>query len=114
MNVVVPTCMRVCVFARARTRTGICETVTVHAYGICSDFQHKICILFAPQQLTASLPAESPELQFGLSIYRNGTVKMHQQFVVRHITVDIAGVVAGMEDLVVGKQAHVIIRWVGH
>ena len=38
---------------------------------------------------------------------------MDQQFIVRDIKVDIAGVVAGMEDLVVGKHAHVIIRWVG-
>ena len=33
MFVVVPTC----VYVFARARTGICETVTVHAYGICSD-----------------------------------------------------------------------------
>ena len=86
----------------------------MHAYDICSDFPRKVCTFFAPQQLTASLPAESPELQFGLSIYRDGIVKMDQQFVVRHITVDIAGIVAGMEDLIVGKHAHVIVRWVVH
>ena len=72
-----------------------------------------MCMLCVPKQLTASLPEDSPELQFGLSIYRNSIVKMDQQFIVRDIKVDIAGVVAGMEDLVVGKHAHVIIRWVG-
>ena len=49
-----------------------------------------------------------------MNIYRGGVFKMDQQLIMRDITIDIEGIVAGMEHLVVGKHAHVIIRWVDH
>ena len=63
------------------------------------------------QELTAELPYDSPELQFGLTVYPDGVLKMQKLLYVNNITLQVSGVVSGMEDLVIGRNGKAIIRY---
>lgn len=62
------------------------------------------------QELTADLPEDSPELQYGLIIYPDGQMQTARNFVVNNITVELEGILTGVENLRIGPGGHVIIK----
>lgn len=62
------------------------------------------------QELTADLPADSPELQFGLIIYTGGLMGTAQTFVVNDITLELEGTVSGMENLIIGPGGKFLLK----
>ena len=71
-------------------------------------------IIFLPsgpsQEFTASLPSESPELQFGMYVYNGGVLKADQTLTVSGITIENEGTLSGVEHLVIGPQGVIILR----
>ena len=62
------------------------------------------------QFLNIELPDESPELQFGLKLYPNSTAEVEKLLYVHSITVEMEGLVAGVENLVIGSGGTVILK----
>ena len=58
------------------------------------------------------LPYDSPELQFGLHIYHGGTLNIERLLYVNNITIQIEGTLLGVDNLVIGNNGTLIIRYV--
>ena len=68
--------------------------------------------IFSFQNLGIGLPADSPELQFPLHIYPDGNVEMQRSLYVNNITLELAGIISGVDDLIIGSNGIAIIRLV--
>lgn len=64
------------------------------------------------QEFAASLPDDSPELQFGMFVYENGVMKAEQTLTVTGITIENEGSLKGVENLVIGPNGKIILRYV--
>ncbi|WAR26294.1 hypothetical protein MAR_011998 [Mya arenaria] len=62
------------------------------------------------QQISTSLPADSPELQFGIFVYDLGTMLAEQTLTVKGITIENEGALSGVEHLVIGPNGVIILR----
>lgn len=62
------------------------------------------------QKMTADLPEDSPELQFGLIIYTGGQMGTAQTFVINDITVELEGTVTGAENLIIGPGGKFLLK----
>lgn len=62
------------------------------------------------QELTADLPQDSPELEYGLIIYPDGVLQTAKDFVVNNITIELEGILNGVENLRIGPGGNVIIK----
>lgn len=65
----------------------------------------KICFI-----LISELPADSPDLQFGLQIYPGGVMSAEQYLFVNNITIELEGTLTGVENLVIGPRGKVILK----
>ncbi len=72
---------------------------------------HRLLCLAFPKTLTVDLPADSPELQFGLHVYSGGTVSMGSLMYLNSISIQNEGTIAGAQDLVVGHNSSVVLRY---
>ena len=64
------------------------------------------------QQFASSLPADSPELQFGVFVYELGTMLAEQVLTVTGITIENEGALSGVENLVIGPNGVIILRYI--
>ena len=60
--------------------------------------------------MISELPADSPDLQFGLQIYPGGMMSAEEYLFVYNITIELEGTLTGVENLVIGPQGRVIIK----
>ncbi|KAH3816418.1 hypothetical protein DPMN_117934 [Dreissena polymorpha] len=65
------------------------------------------------QKISTSLPADSPELQFGLFVYELGTMLAEKTLTVKGITIENEGKLSGIEHLVIGPKGVIILRYNG-
>ena len=68
-------------------------------------------MLVGGQEFTFALPEASPELMYGLSVYTRGTVAMERTLYVNNILLDLAGILSGVEHLVIGRGGTAILRY---
>lgn len=72
-------------------------------------FGFLFCSIFF-QKLILDMPADSPELKFGLNVYKNAKAAMSATFYVNNIVVDLAGQLEGVENLIIGKGGKATLR----
>lgn len=63
------------------------------------------------QEFAASLPDDSPELQFGMHVYEEGVMQAEQVLTVTGITIQNEGLLRGVENLVIGPNGKIILRY---
>ena len=64
------------------------------------------------QDLTAELPRDSPELQFSVRSYPGSVMRADSTLTVHNVTLDMQGVLTGVDHLVIAPHGDVILRWV--
>lgn len=64
------------------------------------------------QNFASKLPADSPELQFGIFVYDYGVMLAEQVLTVTGITIENEGSLSGVENLVIGPNGVIILRYV--
>lgn len=66
------------------------------------------------QQLTAELPRDSPELQFSIKSYPGSVMEAANTLTVHNVTLDIQGILTGVNTLVIAPYGDVILRPYGN
>jgi hypothetical protein len=62
------------------------------------------------QELTAELPRDSPELQFSIKSYPGSLMTADSTLTVHNVTLDIQGILSGVNTLIIGPYGDVILR----
>ena len=62
------------------------------------------------QEVQIDMPADSPELMFGLNVYSGATISMSATFYVNNIILDLAGQLRGVEHLIIGNGGEATLR----
>ncbi|KAK3576663.1 hypothetical protein CHS0354_004948 [Potamilus streckersoni] len=66
------------------------------------------------QEILAKLPPDSPELKFGLVVYPGGTMRAEKTLLINSITLEMEGLLSGVENLIIGPKGKVILRPFGN